>query len=238
MSTNTTDRHTPVDHATRRRRALWVGPLALVLGLFVVISCVPYFTLDPGRSVVPLNEDPVWGTVHYVLLVAHVTAGTIAYACVVIQVWPWIRRRFPAAHRTVGRIYVFGGMVPASILALAVDPIAVLGPVAHAGTVPWALAAFTTTITGWRMARRRRWAEHRTWMLASVAVATGVVTGRLISLPLMLTVPDLAMGTPGGILLAQVNGFWLGWMLNLAVVLLWVRHRRRSAVSRDEPAAR
>lgn len=199
-------------------------PLAAALAAFAGIFTPAYLSLDPGRSRMPINPDPAVGPLHYVLLVAHVVTGLITFATICPQLAPVVRRRHPAAHRWSGRLYVFAGMLPTSLLALAVNPIAVLGPVAHAGTVVWGALGVSTTALGWWFARRRRWVEHRRWMLASIATATGVVTGRALSI-LTALCPGLALDTPAGLVLAQVHGFWLGWMVNLGVVGWWLRRR-------------
>src|ERR671937_811220 len=90
---------------TAKWRRPWIGPLMFVAIAFVVGSVPRYLTLDPQRSLVP---QPDGYPFHYPLLVAHVCFGSIAMLTCGFQVWPWFRRRFPAAHRQSGRIYRFG----------------------------------------------------------------------------------------------------------------------------------
>ena len=40
---------------------------------------------------------------HYPLLVVHVVCSSIAIVTCVVQIWPWLRGRFPASHRRIGR---------------------------------------------------------------------------------------------------------------------------------------
>ena len=76
-----------------------IAPLLLVVIAFVAFSLPPYLTFDPSRSRVPVG-DAVRG--YYPLLVAHVIFGSVALLTACLQVWPWLRTRFPEVHRRTG----------------------------------------------------------------------------------------------------------------------------------------
>jgi hypothetical protein len=59
---------------------------------------------------------------HYGLIVAHVLFGSIAVLTAPFQLWPWLRRRYRALHRLLGRVYIFGGALPAATVALIITP--------------------------------------------------------------------------------------------------------------------
>jgi hypothetical protein len=137
---------------------------------------------------------------------------------VCLQVWPWLRRRHPAIHRTGGRVYVFGGALPSAVLILLTLPYSVL----RIGAVGGAIAGIlwiATTVAGFRMARRRRYPEHRRWMVYSFALALNTVTGRAIFY-LAMAIPGLGVDV---LTLAEVAGFWLGWVVNLSIAHWWLR---------------
>jgi hypothetical protein len=48
-----------------------------------------------------------------------------------LQVWPWFRQRCRTAHRIAGRIYVFGGVLPAVAVTFPLGVFAPFGPVAQ-----------------------------------------------------------------------------------------------------------
>jgi hypothetical protein len=103
-------------------RRPWIAPLATLSIIFVAFSLPPYLTGDPVRSRVP---QPANFAAHYPLLVAHVLFGSVALLTACLQIWPWFRTRHPVAHRRIGRVYIFGGVLPAGCMAL---PIAALSP--------------------------------------------------------------------------------------------------------------
>jgi hypothetical protein len=120
-------------------------------------------------------------------------------------------------HRYAGRIYVLActiGGATGLLLALG----ATTGPVATAGFGTLALFWLYATLTAWRLAVRRRFAEHRAWMIRSWAMTFAAVTLRLY-LPL---IPLFDM--------AFYDGYraiaFLCWVPNLLVAELYLRMRR------------
>ena len=99
---------------------------------FVAFSLPPYLTFDPSRSRVPVG-DAVRG--YYPLLVAHVIFGSIALLTACLQIWPWLRTRFPDVHRRTGRVYVFAGVLPAGAIGLVIGALTPFGPVLRASNV-------------------------------------------------------------------------------------------------------
>ena len=205
----------------------WILPLAAVVVLFVAFSLPPYLSLDPARSRVP---TPAGFPAHYPLLVAHVIFGSVALLTAVLQVWPWLRQRHPAAHRRIGRVYVFGGVLPAGLLGLPVGAFGPFGPVARASNVLLAVVWLTATVTGYRMARRRRYADHRRWMIRSFALTASIITNRIWGVAAyLLLAPQLATTFHGDEVLFSwtIAGLstWLGWVGTLLVAECWLEAR-------------
>ncbi|MCX4388075.1 DUF2306 domain-containing protein [Micromonospora peucetia] len=200
-----------------RQRYFW---LVLLLGLVVfnLIYALPrYLSLDPSQSRSGLDPSV---PAQFGLLVAHVVTGNVAMVTVLLQLWSWLRRKHPRVHRASGRVYILAGALPAAGLGLfALIP---LRP-NHAGSVGLGVMGvlwIVTTLVGWQMARRHRYAEHRRWMLYSFALALGTSWGRIIVV--VLTVfPGLPVNFG---VLVEVNN-WLGWMVNLLIAHLWIESR-------------
>ncbi|WP_103336772.1 DUF2306 domain-containing protein [Amycolatopsis sp. CA-126428] len=155
-----------------------MAPLALVVAGFLAYSVPPYLTLDPAQSRVPA---PPGFAAHYWLLLAHITFGTIAIVGVILQIWPWLRRKHPIAHRRIGRVYVFGGALPAAVMAAVIGAVSPFGPVVGTLDVVAALLWLGFTIAGWRAIRQRRYADHRKWMIRSFAMTMSTLTSRALS---------------------------------------------------------
>ncbi|WP_283133050.1 DUF2306 domain-containing protein [Rhizohabitans arisaemae] len=213
-----------VEHRDRRRptpasrRRPWVGLLALLVVAFLFVVWPPYLTLDRTLSRIPLNPDP--GHIHYALVVAHIFFGSVALIAGILQLWPWLRRGHPRTHRAVGRIYVFGGMLPAAVGALVMMPMGALNTLGMIGTAIWAVLALSTTFLAVRAARRRRYDEHRRWMIYSFALALAPISSRLWFFLLLAVVPG-AENMIG--LVGIVGAFWLNWIGNLALAHWRVR---------------
>jgi hypothetical protein len=227
------------DERTQRwawwRRRSWVGPLMFLAIAFIVLSVPRYLTLDPSRSLVP---QPGGFSLHYPLLVAHVTFGSVAMLTCCVQVWPWFRRRNPAAHRTIGRIYVFGGVVPAGLLGLTIGALSPFGPMIRVSNVLLAILWLTFTITGLRMARQHRFVEHRRWMIRSFALTMSIITNRVWGvIAAIVLMPQLNTTFEGSeaMMRQTIAGLagWLGWVVTLLIAEWWLE--REVAIRAPRP---
>jgi hypothetical protein len=204
-------------------RRPWMLPLAAVAGWFLWITLPKYLTFDPGKT--PIRLNPRFH-LHYPLLLAHVLFGTVALLCACLSVWPWLRVRHPAAHRRVGRVYVFGGVLPTALLALSIMPFSQ----APAGHTVAATLWLTTTFIGWRMSRLDREAEHRRWMTYSFALTLQIVWGRVM-FAVLPRIPAVNMADPHTLGLIFETASWIGIFINLlaAQIFLEVTARRSAA---------
>ena len=218
-------------------RRPWIAPLAAVAIGFVAVSLPPYLSGDPTRSRVPPSFP-----MHYPILVAHVVFGSVALLTACLQIWPWFRRRYRAAHRQLGRVYVFAGVLPAGLLALPMGALSPFGPVARASNVLLASLWLACTLTGHRMARTRRYADHRRWMIRSFALTASIITNRLWGpLAWFALAPQLDGAFAGNeqLLRWTIAGIstWLGWVIPLLCAEWWLE-RGGSAIRSPASLAR
>jgi uncharacterized membrane protein YozB (DUF420 family) len=218
-------------------RRPWVAPLMVLTVAFLAFSVPPYLTLDPAQSRLSIREN---APLHYPVLVAHILFGSVALIATCLQVWPWFRGRYPVAHRRIGRIYVFAGVLPSALLAI---PTSVYGHSGLSGSIGNLLLACTwlaTTVAGFRMARQRRFAEHRRWMIRSFALTASIITNRVwIVLWIIILSPQLSTTFGGSeVALRQtVSGLsgWLGWVVPLLIAQWWLERgeaaKRRARAS-------
>ncbi|MDQ7807757.1 DUF2306 domain-containing protein [Amycolatopsis sp. A133] len=204
-------------------------PLALVVAVFLAFSVPPYLTLDPAQSRV---SAPPGFTAHYWFLVAHITFGTIAIVGVVLQIWPWLRQKHPVAHRRIGRVYVFGGALPAAVMAATIGAVSPFGPVVAAIDVVAALLWLGFTVAGWRAIRQRRYADHRKWMIRSFAMTMHTLMTRALSpLGFLVVMPRVEAKTELILSAATVSG-----VLSLLALLLlsqwWLDRKPKRASAR------
>ncbi|PPK70903.1 DUF2306 domain-containing protein [Actinokineospora auranticolor] len=216
------------------KRAPWVVPVAAAIIAFLVYALPPYLGLRPDMSRVPATTS--W---HYPALVAHIGFGLIAMITGFLQCWPWFRNRHLALHRKLGRVYVFGGVLPAATAGLLVGITSPFGPVARFSHVVLVTLWFTSTVIGYRKARQRDFRAHREWMIRSFALTFSTITNRIWSPLLVLLFEPQLDTTFGGSELAMFQAIgglssWLGWTVPLLVVE-WVLLRKKRRAPRGAP---
>ncbi|CAN5357827.1 hypothetical protein BH10PSE3_BH10PSE3_15970 [soil metagenome] len=197
-------------------------PLAWALwSLYALLSAaVAIFSYRYLPRIGPLAPDILANLFARPWLDVHVAGAATALLIGPIQFLPWIRRRFPAVHRTLGRIYVIGcliGGVGGFVMAFG----ATTGPIPTAGFASLAVCWIVANIQGWRMAMARRFDEHRAWMLRSFAMTFAAVTLRIY----IVVLPMLGMAP----LDAYRASSFLAWIPNLILVELYLRRRSRPA---------
>lgn len=217
-------------------RRPWIVPLMLVAAAFLAFSVPPYLTFDPAQSRL---EPPEGNAVHYPLLVAHVLFGTVAMVTACFQIWPAFRAHHRRGHRITGRLYVFAGALPAGLLGLYIGWHTAAGPSVRVANLVGSALWLAVTIAGLRMARARRYGEHRRWMSRSFALAMSIVLSRVVNVVATIVLTPQVDTTFGGseALMAHSAasiGVWLSPLL-LLLVADWLLERRKPGARR--PAA-
>ncbi|MEU6149583.1 DUF2306 domain-containing protein [Actinosynnema sp. NPDC047251] len=222
-------------------RQHWVLPLGVLVAAFVAFSLPRYLTFDAAQTRVPQPGNHTW---HYPFLVAHVVFGAIAILTCVLQIWPWLRQNHPGWHRRAGRVYVFAGVLPGGVLAVAIGAVSPFGPINQVGNVLMGTLWLGVTIAGYRMARQRRYADHRRWMLRSTALTLSIISNRFWAAGLGFTLPDQLHTTFGGsevALMQAITGItaWMGWVLPFLFIEWWLdrgkSRRRQPGATTDRP---
>jgi hypothetical protein len=214
----------------------WIVPLALFTLAFLLYSVPPYLSLDPADARLPVPEHPSW---FFPALVTHIFGGTLLTLLVIVQVWPWVRARHPAVHRWSGRVYVLAGIPFVGVPALLIAPYSATGTSTQISNTIWALLWLSFTVTGYVMARRRRFARHREWMLRSFALVYAIGFNRvMIPLLMLFALPQLDTVHGGdttalAFAIAPASSF-LSWLVPLLAVEWWLKyHRPRRAAPRE-----
>ncbi|MDT0420009.1 DUF2306 domain-containing protein [Streptomyces evansiae] len=209
----------------------WYGVVGLAV-LFNVLYAFPhYFTTDETASRSQL--DPGFHP-HFAFLVAHVVTGNLALVTMMLQVWPHLRRTRPRVHRLVGRLYVFGAVIPTSLIVLFV----LVPHRANQGSTGLATGAVLwlgTTLYAWYKARVRRYAEHRRWMVYSFSLALFTTYGRIVAWMM------LHWGLQVNIQVLIEATSWGAWILHLLGAQAYLeftarRRGRKDHVGRLDPA--
>lgn len=214
-------------------RRPWIVPLMLVVAAFLSFSLPPYLTFDPAMSRL---KPPEGNDLYYPLLVAHVLFGTVAMSTACFQVWPAFRARHRRGHRITGRIYVYAGALPAGVLGLYIGWHTAAGPSVRVANLVGSALWLLVTVVGLRMARQKRYNDHRRWMSRSFALAMSIALSRVINIPATIVLTPQVDSTFGGseelmTYSAASIGVWLSPLL-LLLLTDWVLERRRPGARR------
>jgi hypothetical protein len=197
---------TRVARSRRHRQAMITFSVATIA--YVAFKLPPYLSFDSRNSPIPPEH-----ALHFALLSGHAISGSIALLTAVLQLWPWLRRKYPAAHRISGRIYIFAGALPSAVLAVTMYPVT-----PGAGRVAVLVAATlwsTTSILGWMAARQKRFAEHRRWMVYSFAIMWGYGVWVFVIANVLFAI-GLNLST------AMETARWVSWTGNLLIAHWWL----------------
>lgn len=160
----------------------------------------------------------------------HFFAAGLALALAPLQASAWVRRRWPAVHRTGGWL---------SVAAIAIGGVSglLLAPGAQGGlpnAINFALLSvlwLLFTGAGVYFALAGDFQRHRRWMLRSLALTFAAVTLRAY----------LGLGLLAGLpfAVAYTSAAWLCWTVNLIALECWLRRRPKNAsgAAKRPPAA-
>jgi uncharacterized membrane protein len=214
--------------APPRAGKIWLMFVVAIIFGGVLVS--PYLLLNIDNSRLDVN-----GEGHYAVLVAHIFTAFIALVLGPLQFIPAIRAR-RQIHRTIGRLYLFAGVLPS---ALAAVPVALLADriVTQIGLTIAAVLWLITGTLAYRAARRHDYARHQNWMMRNYAFTFLAVSSRiLVPLLLLAQIPftttragSIGDNAPSMIPIGQT----LGWIVNLIAAEALIR-RRRSRSGRSQ----
>jgi hypothetical protein len=134
-------------------------------------------------------------------------------------------QRCPRWHRLLGRLQVICVLLLLTPSGLWMAWYADAGPIAGVGFASLAVATATCIILGWRSAVRRRFIEHRRWMLRCYILLCSAVVLRLLG--------GMALLAGSTADWPYQLAAWVSWLVPVAICEASLRHRRRS-VGRSE----
>jgi hypothetical protein len=181
--------------ASRRSRlanlpgALALGILAAAVIVILILIWSVFGSFDPALGRLSPSEHPMF----FPIMMVHAVTASLALVTVVLQLWPWLRRRHPRVHRISGRLYVFAAVLPAAITALVLTAGWAYSPLVAFRDVPLAVLWIVVTAYGFALAVRGRYVEHRRWMLRSFAITGAVILSPVLDLwlrPMLLAYLD------------------------------------------------
>jgi hypothetical protein len=152
---------------------------------------------------------------HVLVALLHIVPGLVFVTLAPVQFVSYVRQRYPAVHRWMGRILVGCGAVSGLFALVAAFRLPAFGGAVtiSATLIFGAIFLFSLGRGVWHV---RRWevAQHREWMLRAFALGLGAATIRLF----------IGVSEAAGLAFEQVFGvaFWLGFLTNLVIAEAWI----------------
>lgn len=113
-------------------------------------------------------------------MIGHVLAALVLNLIGLLQLLPWLRRNWPGWHRFAGRTFMTLALAAvASGLYLTWMRDWRLGDVSAIAISLNGVLIVIAVVMAWRLARQRRFAEHRRWAIRAFLLVGGVWTLRL-----------------------------------------------------------
>lgn len=199
--------------------SLWSLLRRVPWSLWAVLSVgVALFSYRYVVGIGPFPEEITGNLFAFPWLSIHAAAASTALLVAPLQFVARLRKRFPRIHRITGRLYVVACVI-GGLTGLPLAWGATAGPIAAAGFGILAILWLWTTMVAWRLAVDGRFAEHRRWMIRSIALTAARIMLR-IYLGIMLTLPvEFYEGY-------RVIAF-LCWVPNILLAELYLRRGQR-----------
>ncbi|GCE29633.1 hypothetical protein KDA_51170 [Dictyobacter alpinus] len=194
----------------------WSLGLLVILGIGMVMIS-PYVQLNPAQSRIRLESS---FSLHYALLTTHIFLAFIALVIGPLQFIPGVRRRFLFVHQNIGRVYL--SCVLISGIAGFIVGLYTRDFTSQIAFLTLAVLWLISATMAYRAIRRRRIAEHFTWMVRNYAFTLVAVVARII-VPLSILVQLLRGHLSRPLNISQIldttlgTGIWLALVLNLLV---------------------
>jgi uncharacterized membrane protein len=166
---------------------------AVFLILFGLVSVVQHFILQSG-AIDLSGQDGFTGHLaeysrHSTMEFLHLAPSFVFFLIAPLQFIGSIRAHHPLIHRILGRTYVVLGLT-SGLLGLLISIVFPFGGLLESVLViPFGIFFLYAVTQGFLLARARKIAQHRAWMIRGLATAMAISTQRLFLGVLMIGRP-------------------------------------------------
>jgi uncharacterized membrane protein len=202
--------------------------------LLLVLSAVPVMSgtlrligVAGGPALMPANHR--YGDFP-LPLVLHIVGGIVFVLAGIVQFQPRFRRRHPIWHRRAGRVLVPAGLVAAGsglVMTLFFEAQPNSGALLYLFRLGFGSFMAVSLVLGVTSIRRRDIAAHRAWMTRAYAVGLAAGTQAFTA--------GFGEALFGSGVIAADLAKGAGWILNLAVAEVGIRHPRRRSARSTKP---
>lgn len=227
LSTRFGGMQSPGVKTLQRATVLLAGLLVVKVTASVVLGYRDYFPPNFAADFLRGRESYFFGAYRWAFY-AHLAAGPVTLVLGLLLVSNGFRQRWPRWHRNVGKTQILLILMLLVPSGLWMARYAQLGVVSGAGFATLALATGACAWLGWRTAVKRRFAEHRVWMVRCFLLLCSAVVLRVIG--------GLATVTGVGSTWSYPLAAWASWLVPLAAFECYRRGGRRIAAAATSAA--
>jgi Predicted membrane protein (DUF2306) len=182
--------------------------LILKVTLSVVLGYRDYFPPDFASDFLRGREAYFFGPYQWAFYL-HIFSGPVALVFGLILISEQFRTRYRKWHRSLGKLQAMIVLLILVPSGLWMARYAETGGVAAAGFFMLSIATGVCVLFGWRMAVRKRFAEHRRWMMRCFLLLCSAVVLRVFG--------GLVTVTGIGAAVSYPLAAWASWLAPLAV---------------------
>lgn len=169
----------PRRNVTRPILKALAGLLILKTTALILLSYHDYFPPNFRSDFLLGRREYFYGPYQWAFY-AHIISGPFCLIAGMVLISESIRRRFPSAHRSLGKLQIVCVVFVMAPSGLWMAWYSATGTVAAVGFATLAVATAVCAVQGWRAAVGRRFNQHRRWMLRCFVLLCSAVVLRLI----------------------------------------------------------
>ncbi|MEO5915046.1 MAG: DUF2306 domain-containing protein [Luteolibacter sp.] len=202
--------------------------LWLALAFFTVLMAritLGYWPVRRDAGFLQIKQQYL-GIVHWeAAFWVHVFTSMLPLLAGFTQFAPWILKKWPRVHRTMGRVYVITVCFITGPASLIMAFYANGGITSRIAFTTLALLWLGSTAMGWRTVLQRKWQVHREWMIRSYALTLSAITLRVWKYLIVLAFEPRPMDVYRVVA-------WLGFVPNLLIAEWLIRRRKQGRADR------
>ncbi len=174
-----------------------------------------YVPINFNVAFLNLKEEEINLTYYQIAFFSHVYSSIFVLIIGGFQFSKTIRNRFSNLHKNLGKIYIVLILAIASPSGLVMAYHANGGIFSKTSFSIQAILWFYFTWKAYQFAKNKDWKNHQNFMLRSFALTLSAISLRLLKWGIVSTLAPPPMDTYKAVA-------WLGWMLNLAIVEIYI----------------
>jgi hypothetical protein len=186
-----------------------IGLVGLAFAVVMTANTLPYFDFAPRKDFLGTKTFAVTSTLVFRLgFYTHIASALVVWVVGIPQLWPVLISKFPAWHRNLGKIYVFGILILAAPSGLILARFANGGLSAQVGFTLQCLVWWFLTYRAFRCIKEGNITEHVRYMIRSLAVTYAAFSLRTESYIMYKFLGTKPIET-------YLTVVWLSWVGNL-----------------------